>query len=174
MISRVHRALLLFVDCIMRSTCAISSAFVTQPIFVAFSSPSYIHRPSYRRWYTFWGGRGERKRKEKEKPTTMKDISLFHTVLISSIRLLTVMNPPSLNTLARNPLIQCLWHSVLTPVFLDNPVLDRSLLQSLDKPFHSSTFWLHGWTPQPLFQLHSHDFRLPQIECLSISYIIFF
>lgn len=151
MISRVHRALLLFVDCIMRSICAISSAFVTQPIFVAFSSPSYIHRPSYRRWYTFCGGRGERKRKEKEKPTTTKDTSLFHTVLISSIRLLTVMNPPSLNTLARNPLIQCLWHSVLTPVFLDNP-------QSWTNPCFS--LWINPSTPAHfgfMDELHSHS-----------------
>lgn len=68
----------------------------------------------------------------------MKGACLLHIVLISSIRLLTVMNTPSLNTLARNPLIQCLQHRVPTPVFLDNP-------QSLPDPRFS--FWISPPAP---------------------------
>lgn len=103
----------------------------------------------------------------------MKGACLLHIVLISSIRLLTVMNTPSLNTLARNPLIQCLRHSVPTPVFLDNPQSAWSSLQFLDKPSCPSTFWLCERTPQPLSQLRSRDCRLPKIQ-RQFSYIDIF
>lgn len=81
----------------------------------------------------------------------MKGACLLHVVLISSIRLLTVMNTPSLNTLARNPLIQCLRHSVPTPVFLDNP-------QSLTDPRFN--FWISPPAPAHsgfVNELHSHS-----------------
>lgn len=116
-ISWVYRTLLLFAGFIMNSTCAISSALVMQPIFTDFKPPSphIVHE--------IHAGDGEErvKRKEKENPCSMKGTCLFHIVLINSIRLLTVMNTPSLNTLTRHPLIQCLQDRVPTPVFLDNP-----------------------------------------------------
>lgn len=116
-ISWVYRTLLLFAGFIMNSTCAISSALVMQPIFTDFKPPSpHIVREIH-------AGDGEErvKRKEKENPCSMKGTCLLHIILINSIRLLSVINTPSLNTLTRHPLIQCLQDRVPTPVFLDNP-----------------------------------------------------
>lgn len=58
-------------------------------------------------------GDGEERGEGKEKCPpphlpSLKGTCLLHIVLITSIHLLTVRNAPLLNTLARNPLIQCL------------------------------------------------------------------
>lgn len=58
-------------------------------------------------------GEGKERGEGKEKCpsphlSSLKGTCLLHIVLITSIRLLTVRNTPPLNTLARNPLTQCL------------------------------------------------------------------
>lgn len=135
---------------------------------------AYLHQfpateLSYSTWYTCWGGRGEERgeRKEKEKPCSMKGTCpLLHIVLINSIRLLTVMNTPSLNTLARNSLIRCFWDRVPTIALLDNPqsLTDPcfDLQRNLPIPARS------GFVCEPhssLSYLHSHNSGSSKIKC---------
>lgn len=101
----------------------------------------------------------------------MTGTCVLHIVPINSIRLPTVGNAPSLNTLARNPVIQCLRGRVPTPVFLDNP-------QSLTDP----SFDPQINPPTPAHPGFEHELSLLTTvhglvhgsERLPISYIIFF
>jgi len=76
----------------------------------------------------------------------MKGTCLLHIVLINSIRLLTVMNTPSLNTLARNPLIQCIQDGVPTTVFLDDPqsLPDPCFNLQINPPTTAHSGFVHG------------------------------
>lgn len=140
-ISRVYGTLLLLAGFVIKSTSAISSALVTQHTFTDFEPPSphIVH--------DIHAGEGEErgKRTRRENPRSMKGACILHIVPINSIRLPTVRNTPSLNTLARNPVIQCLRDRVPTPAFLDNPqsLTDPSFDLRINPPTPAHSGFVH-------------------------------
>lgn len=170
MISWVYRTLLLFAGFIIKSTCAISSPLVRQPIFTDFQ-PLSSHRV-----HDIHAGEGEERgeRKEKEKPCSMKGTCpLLHIVLINSICLLTVINTPSLNTQARNSLIRCLWDRVPTTALPDNSqsLTDPCFDLQINPPIPTHSGFVHK-PHNSLSYLHSYNSGSPQIKCFQHSYIL--
>lgn len=117
--------------------------------------------------------RGGKGRKGKmSPPPSMKGTCLLHIVLITSIRLLTVRNTTLLNTLARNPLIQCLQDTVPTAVVPNNPPSFSNPCFNIQKnpPTSAHSGFVHGLSSLSLLPAF---FRSPKIESLQISYLIF-
>lgn len=116
--------------------------------------------------------RGEGKERKNVPPPSMKGTCLLHIVLITSIRLLTVRNTTPLNTLARNPLIQCLQDTVPTAVVPNNPPSFSNPCFNIQKnpPTSAHSGFVHGLSSLSLLLAF---FRSPKIESLQISYLFF-